>query len=973
MEAFFIFIIFIIIFFLWLSFNRQKKTVRLLEKRIGELEKSVSPLPGIEHGRDETPQAAEAKDISGRKITEKQVPAKETTPPVELPKPAPAKAATVPEKTAAPSLLKRFEKQFSANWTGIIGAVIMVMGIAFLGVYAALALSAVYRFIMICSVAAVLLSLYFFLRSKPSWGDLAQWLRSGSGALFLFACLGSGGIPGLKWIDDRNAALGLLMAGIITNLYFGYAGRTQVFASLHAVISLAALGIAPQSGMTLMLAAAIALLSISITFRSPWDYHLLITIAAFFTYHLFWYNSPGAGGSDLQTAERVTGIACVASVGIAALFVHYRSIYSDKVFAPLPFIVHLLNWGFTAAGLLVYSTGSKWNTPILAAAAVAAFLLSRRAKKLKADWLHSTDTLIAISILLFSLLTLGRWGAGPVTIALAVYIEMVAFHIAAVKHDSGFLRRISAPLRHMAAAGFIITGFASIDKKSEEITLMNSVHSLIVLAAETLFHVYQCRTGSAGYDSIDSYFTGDPRGKTAASGVFLAVMGLLAYIILIRYPWAGAAVSAFAVMLLVLREKYRSPELKTGLFLLLPSVQLIGWIHISSRPDQGTAMDMVYLVPFLVSAAAAAVLSHDGPENRRATWPGIYLFTSHLMFTVYMAAGPFSPHIAGTAWLIFSIIYLEAAGFYGKRTSDPGGTTDLHLLHAGYFLIAAFITRHLLVDLQLEDYIGLFHQRMLIQTFAIAAFIYWATAGNERMTGKYRSWISLQPLMWELALVFAVLIVLLEVPQQWHPASWVIFASALLFAGNMTERLGRFRLYSVFFHWAASFSVAFLSSTGSVPSDRWIDQNWVGGCAAVVLQFFHVIYFFKKSDLSSAVFPGPLAFLDGIRTLIDRKKNPWIYYPYFASIALFLYWSFDRSVLTLLWVAESFALFILSLAVKENHFRVISQIGLGLCLVRLIFFDLAQSGTLMRAVVFVGVGGMMLVMNALYNKYRDRF
>jgi len=384
-------------------------------------------------------------------------------------------------------------------------------------------------------------------------------------------------------------------------------------------------------------------------------------------------------------------------------------------------------------------------------------------------------------------------------------------------------------------------------------------------------------------------------------------------------------------------------------------------------------MDMVYLAPFLVTAAAAAVLSHDGTEKKRVTWPGIHLFTAHLMFTVYAAAGPFSPHIAGTVWLIFSIIYLEAAGFYGKMARDPGDKTDLHLLHAGYFLIAAFITRHILVDLQLEDYIWMFHQRMLIQGFALALFIYWATAVNERMAVKYRSWTSLQPLMWELALAFAVLIVLLEVPQQWHPASWVIFASALLFAGNRSERLGRFRLYSVFFHLTASFSVAFLSSAAPVPSDRWIDQNWAGGCAAVVLQFFHVIYFFKKSDLSTAVFPGPLAFLGWIRTLIEKKKNLWIYYPYFASIALFLYWSFDRSVLTLLWVAESFALFILSLAVMENHFRVISQIGLGLCLVRLIFFDLAQSGTLMRAVVFVGVGGMMLVMNALYNKYRDRF
>jgi hypothetical protein len=38
-----------------------------------------------------------------------------------------------------------------------------------------------------------------------------------------------------------------------------------------------------------------------------------------------------------------------------------------------------------------------------------------------------------------------------------------------------------------------------------------------------------------------------------------------------------------------------------------------------------------------------------------------------------------------------------------------------------------------------------------------------------------------------------------------------------------------------------------------------------------------------------------------------------------------------------------------------------------------LFFDLAQTSTLTRAFVFIGVGIIMLVMNSIYNKYKGRF
>jgi uncharacterized membrane protein len=90
-------------------------------------------------------------------------------------------------------------------------------------------------------------------------------------------------------------------------------------------------------------------------------------------------------------------------------------------------------------------------------------------------------------------------------------------------------------------------------------------------------------------------------------------------------------------------------------------------------------------------------------------------------------------------------------------------------------------------------------------------------------------------------------------------------------------------------------------------------------------------------------------------------------------VALYLYSGFDKAILTLLWVMEAFAVFVLSFIHREQHFRYMALAGLGLCLIRLLGYDLAQSNTLTRAVVFLGVGMIMLLMHSVYNKFKSRF
>ena len=90
-------------------------------------------------------------------------------------------------------------------------------------------------------------------------------------------------------------------------------------------------------------------------------------------------------------------------------------------------------------------------------------------------------------------------------------------------------------------------------------------------------------------------------------------------------------------------------------------------------------------------------------------------------------------------------------------------------------------------------------------------------------------------------------------------------------------------------------------------------------------------------------------------------------------MAVFLFWRFDKAVLTLLWAGEAFVVFALAALLRENHFRKLALVALAACLARLVLYDLEQSDTLMRGLVFLGVGVLMLGMNSIYARFRSRF
>ncbi len=186
--------------------------------------------------------------------------------------------------------LEHIQTVFIENWVGILGSIILVAGIIFLGTYATLNVNPFFRFAIITGFSAILACLYFKFKALNKWKLFAHWLASISAATFLFACLGAGGLPYLTWIDNPYLALALLIFSIIINLIFAYSSASPSFTSLHTILSLIALVLIPSCDLNFIIGTAISAFAIFLSYKHKWDIHLLITIIAYSLFHAYWYH-----------------------------------------------------------------------------------------------------------------------------------------------------------------------------------------------------------------------------------------------------------------------------------------------------------------------------------------------------------------------------------------------------------------------------------------------------------------------------------------------------------------------------------------------------------------------------------------------------------------------------------------------------------------------------------------------------------
>jgi hypothetical protein len=194
--------------------------------------------------------------------------------------------------------------------------------------------------------------------------------------------------------------------------------------------------------------------------------------------------------------------------------------------------------------------------------------------------------------------------------------------------------------------------------------------------------------------------------------------------------------------------------------------------------------------------------------------------------------------------------------------------------------------------------------------------------------------------------IWLSIIMFSQLEHKWLPVFWA--ATAIINLCLYYKKIGTKKEISIVYYLLANFHLAFISF-------NYYESKF---------EFVYLIIFALLALYIFIIY----------KYIEDFKfRNSIIIYPATFSIGLFLFLSFDKGILTFFWILESLGLLILGIILKEKYFRYVSLSLVGVCVIRLMFFDLSNADFLIRALVLLGVGVVLLIMNTLFKKYKERF
>ncbi|WP_163407267.1 DUF2339 domain-containing protein [Flavobacterium ajazii] len=1045
-------------------------------------------------------------------------------------------------------LIKKLEKQFAENWTGILGTAIMVLGIGYLSIYTALKVSPMLRILILWLYAGILVGSYFFLQKKEKWFKTGLWLRSAGASLFLFGCFGASQIPALTFVHSIPLAYSLIGVGIAINLYVGYIIKQQTFLSLHVILSVLVLCVIPEKLLiTFLLAAGTATAGIILSYKEKWEYHLLIVISAFIIFDI-WFTQ---GTHSLSPSQNIFAIIGIILVSVSCMYMQYRNIYADTRFDRIAFITHLTNWILFATGLILHSTGSKIKIFVLFAAAIICIFATLFARKKKIFWLYHLDGMVSFILFALIIIMLNDWKVGFDVIACGLYLLIISCLFVVYKSKEILLHKIFLGLNHIFCLIAFVFFVTYINPSFEQSHITNSFATVIAMFSMTLL-VSVVSAAKKEFFEIDPFII---KKDLSLNGIFSVLFSILFFIswyhtiefsffyplLFIALMWCGLRfrfrtntfdlgrfifliITIFTGTLLVLTEP--KSNLDIAFFLGIIAVITGNWfVKLFYNDDSiiktigiigvnGLLVSLLY--KYLASYTIIQILGWFGIAllNHEFLWiqfkrktlrtdNQIVLYGFCLVFSIFGSAlfaynTRFLTHteigLTAVGLSIIEIYILFADKIRNKSNAVISGWGKLNRLNSEFILFNALVFGFSCIQM---DYIPVYLGVLALVTFwvfqkidrlkryniysfvflnvAIFLSLYLAAFDSNTVSknmlyitqgvlvllsvgynylqmkspkegGKmfiaflpviqniwvialwfiqvevvylppllmllailnfglilYRK-IELAPeavlgiavlsimtsifysirelndftlLAWGLQLSSIVLLIVLallinkkefikslkidyqiviniwlsiimftQLEHKWLPVFWA--ATAIINMGLYYKKIGSKKEISVVYYLLANFHLAFISFT-------YYESK------------FEYVYLIIFALLALYIFIT-------YKYIEDFKfKNNIIIYPATFSIGLFLYLTFDKGILTFFWILESLGLLVLGIILKEKYFRYVSLSLVGVCVIRLMFFDLSNADFLIRALVLLGVGVVLLVMNTLFKKYKERF
>lgn len=1053
------------------------------------------------------------------------------------------------EESAFSKFIKKAEKQFADNWTGILGTAIMVLGIGYLSIYTAMKVAPLFRVCILWLYSGLLVSSYYILKKKEKWNTTGLWLRSAGASLFLFGCFGASQIEALTFISNPIGSYSLIGLGIALNLYVGYIIKKQTFLSLHVILSMLILCVVPEKILaTFILASITATIGIILSYKEKWEYHLLIVITAFVIFDI-WFT---AQGTKLSLTENIYAILGIIAVAGSCMVMQYRKFYENTFFDKTAFITHLTNWFLFATGLILHATGSKFKTFILFFGAIICLFIALKARKRKIYWLYHLDGMVAFILLALSVIMLNDWNVGLDIIACILYAIVLVCLFVVYREKETLLYKIFLGINHVVAVGLIV--FCAL-MVSDSLGIKNITNALVASIALSILAIAAPMYSSIkkDFETVDAFFGAKKLSLNGLLAIVFSIFVILKSNDVLTHNLFVVVVYGIAIIWCSLRMKFENNTFDIGrLFFLtlsifvgvfvikiqdksyfdfifafglfavivfnwmvkdfyktdfiirflaiigmnalllllvykyLPHYQIIQifslfgialcnheflWINHKRNSLSNDNQTLLYFFYYLFAVIGSVLfLYHSSDfstteigltcigisaielyvlfakrirnhsEEITNEWNKFNLLNSELLLynIVLFSFSCLQEEYIAVSFGIFSIItfvgfqkFIEFKRFnnysfvlllvsaimtifiafdnYYEKEKTLVYLTQVAaiLISVGYsylqfqskeekgkrFTVALTYIQNVWIVLLLLIQVDLSYMPMLLMVLALINF--WLIANN-----KIKIEFHFVPIIAFLAIVLSVYYSFDKL-NHFNTIDWILQLSSVALGLLLTVFINKKEQEeSLKYYYQVTLNVWLSLIMFSQLPHKWLPVFWAATAILNLYLYFRKISQEKNISLTYYLLANlHLGFLSfnfyeskflAIYLLIFallavyiylaykwmesfKHKNSFLIYPATLSIGCFLYLTFDKGILTFFWILEALGLLILGILLKEKYFRYVSLSLVGLCIIRLMFFDLSNADFLIRAMVLLGVGVVLLVMNSLFKKYKDRF
>lgn len=890
-----------------------------------------------------------------------------------------------PLKTAPKeNLFNKLEKIFAKDLMGVLGTASVVVGVVFLLVYTALSMGPLTRFLVVCLVSLGLYGLYEFLIRRKIWEEIALWIRSSSGVIFLVGTIASSQYPLMKWVDGFYQSWALILVGVLVNMIFGFLSKKQMFAFVHVFLSLVALLFMPFTYVSFVIASIVTIVGSLVVFSNKkWDLYILLTNVTFLLINSIWVLNNQYGWPE----SSIPSILLCLTIGLPAIVARYRE--EHREYTQIGAITHLTVWIALGTNLYLHSMGSILSTIGMTIGMILTFFSSVYAYRTNREWLFNIDRLVSLALGSLAILSLiSKADLEYYQAAFCLSIFSLLYLKANILMPNKLVIKLNLIITHVSFWSFVallmfirsdfeltIFDYIRIFFKESNISNLGTYGFVYLFASFVAYALL--------FPSIEKHINADGfvggRKTSALANNYAIHLFLIALFSIHSSDYQWVCFSLLAIMgtyIILFNSFFKNIETyQASIFSIMLTSAYLFLVAIFVKNTN--VINVVIISLPLIFGALLLYYDHFAHISRKEQKYGISLIWGSLLVASYVLVKDafvlqISRPLVGILWLciFFLISLIKELKFF---TEDEKENSKLWLTRLAKITLFTYIFRFVFVDFG-NDYMWFEYvsSRVILEGFSLFAILFWMVYGTSSKCEKLKKSINN---MVEIFLLLSVFYIYVETSYIYHGLILSVASILLVIVGLRFKEYNRVIMYSyIFFIYSLVHSCFIISVDHRYRYDIFIEPKVLYSILSISFGIIYgIIFYGKTKDILSLEAKNDRALSSSIRNNLVEHKQSMIVYPLIVSIAIFLFNSFDTTILSIFWILECFILFLLSLVLRNEDFRKISMSFIAIVCLRMIFYDLRGQDFLLKAIVFIVVGAILILMNAIYNKYKHRY